>query len=68
VCRAHIQAHKLAIRLNTQLTDRVSQGSGTHFDDEEKRDEFDIHKYSSRVIEMAQDEMIKSKSKTKVWI
>jgi condensin-2 complex subunit H2 len=71
LCRAHIQAFAKGAEeyaLNTQLTDRVSQWQAKLapiLEEEEKRAEFDIHKYSSRVIEIAQQEMQKSKSKRK---
>ena len=71
LCRAHIQAFAKGAEeyaLNTQLTDRVSEWQAKLapiLEDEEKRAEFDIHKYSSRVIEMAQQQMQQQKSKRK---
>jgi condensin-2 complex subunit H2 len=71
LCRAHIQAFAKGAEeyaLNTQLTDRVSQWQAKLspiLEEEEKRAEFDIHKYSSRVIEMAQQQMQQFKAKRK---
>jgi condensin-2 complex subunit H2 len=71
LCRAHIQAFAKGAEdyaLNTQLTDRVSQWQAKlspMLEEEEKRAEFDIHKYSSHVIEMAQQQVQNLKSKRK---
>ena len=52
--------------MNTQLTDRVAKWQAKLapiLEEEELRAEFDIHKYSTQVIEMAQKELQREKRK-----
>lgn len=60
LCRAHIQAFAKGAEefaMNTQLSRRVSKWQAKLapiLEEEERRAEFDIHKYSERLIASAQ--------------
>jgi hypothetical protein len=70
LCRAHIQAFSKGAEdfaLNTQLSDRVSRWQAKLapiLEEEERRSQFDIHKYSSLVIETVQQEIQRGKRKS----
>eukprot|EP00934_Nitzschia_sp_Nitz4_P000810 Nitzschia sp. Nitz4//scaffold48_size128905//64303//66480//NITZ4_003599-RA/size128905-augustus-gene-0.23-mRNA-1//-1//CDS//3329552979//810//frame0 len=63
LCRAHIQSFAKGAEdfaLKTQLTERVSRWQAKLapiLEEEERRSEFDIFKYSERVIDVAQDKI-----------
>ena len=67
LCRAHIEAFAKGAQeyaLSSQLTDRVNQWQerlAPILEEEERRAEFDIHAYASRIIELAQQEIIRNK-------
>ena len=65
LCRAHIEAFAKGAQeyaLSTQLTDRVNlwqERLAPILEEEERRAEFDIHAYASRVIQLAQEELVR---------
>lgn len=70
LCRAHIQAFAKGAEdfaLNTQLSERVNKWQAKLvpiLEDEERRGVFDIHEYSNRIIEKAQDGLQRQKRKS----
>ena len=65
LCRAHIEAFAKGAQeyaLSSQLTDRVNlwqERLAPILEEEERRAEFDIHAYASRVIQLAQEELVR---------